>query len=231
MGDRTTTIENCSQMQFPSGSVRDPEVSPTWPDFAPRQDLPARWQEHDRKDILDTPWMFVARYKVTAPTGQKADYGVYHFKNRATGVVALYDNGDVVMVGQQRFAVGHYSWELPEGGAPQGEDPLLAIKRELAEEAGLQATHWREILVGDLSNSVTDEAFYLYVAFELSPAPSKPDETEVLSCVRVPFSQLIAAIEEQQIRDSMTIMALYRVYHMAATGQIPEPYASAILKR
>ncbi len=88
----------------------------------------------------------------------------------AAGVVVLDDEDRVLLVGQHRYALDAYSWEIPEGGVPAGETALDGARRELREETGVVAARWREIGRFHLSNSVTDEAGVLYLATDLVPA-------------------------------------------------------------
>ncbi|MGZ9202352.1 MAG: NUDIX domain-containing protein, partial [Caulobacteraceae bacterium] len=137
----------------------------------------------------------------------------------------------VTLVGQQRFALMSYSWEMPEGGAPVGEDPLAGVQRELAEEAGLAARDWRQALSLDLSNSITDERALTWLAWGLSPAPRAPDETEVIAVARVPFTALMREIERGAIRDALTVATALRAYHMAREHLLPGWLAHAMLTR
>ena len=173
--------------------------------------------------------MRVTRHPAIAPTGADADYVVVRPKNVGTGVLPLHDDGTVSLVGQHRFALMRYSWEMPEGGAPQGEDPFEAVKRELAEEAGLTATHWRPALDLDLSNSITDERAMAWVAWGLSETETAPDETEVFLTARVPFRDLMAEIARGAVRDGLTVATAYRAYHMALEGELPAALARAML--
>jgi 8-oxo-dGTP pyrophosphatase MutT (NUDIX family) len=179
----------------------------------------------------DNPWFAVDVYKATAPTGAPADYFLLDFKNVAVGVLALYDDATVVLVGQWRFPFGTYSWEMPEGGAPKSEAPLDGIKRELREEAGLEAADWRLVLTMQLSNSSSNEVAHCYLATGLTPVPRDLDPTEALVVERVPFGEALAAAVEGRIQDSMTVATLLRVHHMAVTGELPAPLAAGVLGR
>lgn len=187
------------------------------------------WSTLETRVVYDNPWLTVREHQAVAPTGNRALYGTVGFKNLAIGVVPLHADGTVTLVGQNRFPHGNYSWELPEGGAPLGEDPLDGAKRELAEEVGLQAADWRQILKVEMSNSVTDEVGYGFLALDLSPAPTAPDETEDLAVARVPFSEALAAALDGRMPDSLTVVLLLRVHHMAVTGALPRDLARLVL--
>jgi len=187
------------------------------------------WTVTSEKTVYDNPWITLTEYQTIAPTGRAALYGKVGFKNRAIGVVPLHTDGTVTLVGQSRFPRGNYSWELPEGGAPLGEDPLAGAKRELAEEVGLQAADWRQILTMELSNSITDEFCHGYLAMDLTPTAGAPDETEDLEVVRVPFSEALDAAVSGHMPDSLTVALLLRVHHMAVKGELPADLARLVL--
>ncbi|GGL44660.1 NUDIX domain-containing protein [Caulobacter rhizosphaerae] len=179
--------------------------------------------------VYDNPWITLTEYDAVAPTGRPALYGKVTFKNRAIGVVPLHADGTVTLVGQNRFPHANYSWEIPEGGAPLDEDPLDGAKRELAEEVGLQAADWRLILTMELSNSITDEICHGYLAMDLTPTATAPDDTEDLAIARVPFGQALDAAVSGHMPDSLTVALLLRVHHMAVKGQLPADLARLVL--
>ena len=145
------------------------------------------WRRGESRVVYDNPWIRVTEHQATAPTGHRATYGVVGFKNLALAILPVHEDGSVTLIGQARFPAADYSWELPEGGGPLGVDPLESAKRELQEEAGLEAAHWRPILQAQLSNSVTDERAIGYLATDLSPVASQPDETELLAVAARPL--------------------------------------------
>jgi 8-oxo-dGTP pyrophosphatase MutT (NUDIX family) len=171
----------------------------------------------------------LVEYDAVAPTGHQTHYGVVRFRTRAVGVLPLHGDGTVTLVGQQRFPLGNYSWEMPEGGVPFAEDPLDGARRELREEVGLVAADWREILRMELSNSTTDEQAVCFLARDFSETATDPDETERLDVVRVPFRTLLAEVVAGRVRDSMTVAAVLRAYHMAREGELPDALARAML--
>ena len=187
------------------------------------------WGVSSRQVVYDNPWITLTEYQAVAPPGRPALYGKGAFKNRAIGIVPLHADGTVTLVGQNRFAHANYSWELPEGGAPLDEDPLDGAKRELAEEAGLEAADWRPILTMELSNSITDEICHGYLALDLTPAATAPDETEDLAMVRVPFGEALDAAVSGHMPDSLTVALLLRVHHMAVKGELPADLARLVL--
>jgi 8-oxo-dGTP pyrophosphatase MutT (NUDIX family) len=190
------------------------------------------WTRGPGRLVYDNPWITVTEFDAVAPTGRPALYGLVGFKNRALAILALHDDGSVPLVGQNRLPFGEYSWEIPEGGGPMAEDPLDGAKRELLEETGLQASHWREILRLQLSNSVTDERAIGYLATGLSQATDAPqgDDTEDIVRIRAPFREVLAAAMAGHITDALTVAMLLAAYHMAKEGALPPALAGAMLE-
>lgn len=176
---------------------------------------------HGVRGLYDNPWITLTYHDVSIASGRRFEYTTVSFKKTATGVVPLHDDGTVTLVGQHRFPLDIYSWELPEGGAEPGEDPLAAIQRELAEEAGLKGADWRAILHMHLSNSISDEAAFVYLATGLSPAAAEPDDTEELTVRRVPFAEALDLIASGGITDAISVAGLLRVHHLAVRGELP----------
>src|SRR5205823_3716682 len=145
------------------------------------------WARTSRTSVYRNPWIEVFHDEVVRPDGRPGIYGVVHFRNRAVGAVVLDDRDRILLVGQYRYTLDSYSWEIPEGGAPFGEDPLRAAQRELLEETGFTAANWIEIARAHLSNSVSDEIALIYLATELRAGESNPEPTERLQVRWVPF--------------------------------------------
>jgi len=201
---------------------------PLW-DSEDRAVARPQWRSVTSQTVFENPWIRVESHDVIAPTGHLAHYGLVRFANRAIAVLPLHDDGTVSLVGQARFAVSAYSWELPEGGGPLDEDPRAAAIRELKEETGLVAADLREILSFDMSNSVTDEAAVCFLATGLSQGDTAPDETEAFEYARVPFKMVLDAVIKGRIRDGLTVVSVLRVYHMAVTGDLLPHLRDAIL--
>lgn len=189
------------------------------------------WTRGEARLVYDNPWIQVTHHDCVAPTGRAAQYGVVGFKNIAIAVLPLHDDGTVTLVGQNRFALADYSWEIPEGGSPLDEDPLDGAKRELAEETGMTAADWRLVLKAQLSNSVTDERAMGYVALGLSEGAEghEPDDTEEIVRIRVPFREALDAALAGHLQDALTVAMLLRAYHMAREGDLPGELAGAML--
>jgi 8-oxo-dGTP pyrophosphatase MutT (NUDIX family) len=169
------------------------------------------WTRLSRQLVYRNPWIEVYEDQVRRPDGLPGIYGVVHYRNRAVAVVALDDRDRVLLVGQYRYTLDLYSWEIPEGGAPPGEEPLAAARRELLEETGFSAGRWREILRAHLSNSVSDEEAVCYLATDLHPGTARPEGTEQLQVRWVPFAEALEMIGRGQITDALAVLALQRV--------------------
>ena len=179
---------------------------------------PARGGGISRRVAYENAWIQVHHDEVTRPDGQPGIYGVVHFRSRAVGVVAIDELDRVILVGQFRYTVDRYSWEIPEGGVPFDEDPLEGARRELREETGIEAASWQEIAAFDLSNSISDEVGLLYLATDLSYGEPAPDGTEDLRLRRVPFDEVMAMVDRGEIPDAMSQLALERVARLRAAG-------------
>lgn len=200
---------------------------PPWDDEIRAAKRP-KWARLNRQTAFDNPWLSLEISDAVAPTGAPAHYAMVHFKNRAMAIFPLHDDGSVTLVGQSRFPLDAYSWELPEGGVPYDEDPLEGAKRELREETGLSAQNWRQILSFDMSNSVTDEVAICYLATGLTGGEVAPDETEVFDYAKVPFKILLEAVIKGQVRDGLTVVCTLRVYHMAKSGELSPALTRAL---
>lgn len=180
---------------------------------------------------FENDWFRIDEYDVTRPDGEKGYYGVIRVRRLAVGVLPIEADGRVHLVGQWRFPLGRYSWEMPEGGAEPGEDAQDCAERELAEETGLRAGAWLRVLEMDLSNSLTDEQAVIFIATNLTPGPAEPEATEVLKHRKAHFLDVLARVSDGRIRDAMTVAAVLRAHHMAVTGQLPAPLAAAMLRQ
>ena len=178
------------------------------------------WQIISEKNVYDNKWINVTEYDVVNPNGGKGIYGKVHFKNIAIGIVVLDDELNTYLVGQYRFAIDEYSWEIPEGGGSLNTDPVESARRELLEETGLVAHEWTPILKMHLSNSVSDEYSIIYLARNLEQHTATPEETEQLVVMKLPFDKAWRMIEEGLITDAMSVAAIQKVKWMLADGRL-----------
>lgn len=169
------------------------------------------WKTLSSKVVFDNPWMTVLEDRVVNPSGGQNDYGHIRFKNRAVAIIPIDDANNTWLVGQDRYTLAEYSWELPMGGAPKNEDPLQAAKRELREETGIRAARWTELMRLHISNSITDEEGLVFVAKDLRHGETDFEETEKLEIRRLPLTEAIAMAVNGEITDAISVAALLRI--------------------
>ncbi len=187
------------------------------------------WIVKSVERAFENAWFAIDAHDVIQPDGAPGYYGVIRVRRLAVGVLPIEPDGSVHLVGQWRFPLKRYSWEMPEGGAEPQEDPLECAKRELLEETGLSARHFQPILEMDLSNSLSDEQGIVYLATDLSAGDAAPEPTEVLRRRTAPFREVLARVADGRIRDSLTVAAVLRAHHMAVTGELPAALVGAML--
>lgn len=164
-----------------------------------------KWQLKSSKEVYDNAWIRVEHDEVITPTGTDGVYGRIHFKNKAIAIIPIDNELNTWIVGQYRYTLKEYSWELPMGGGPVGEDILASAQRELQEETGITADQWTQILRLHTSNCVCDEEAFVYVAESLSFGETSFDETEDLAIKKLPFSELLQMCMDGQITDAITV--------------------------
>lgn len=167
------------------------------------------WTTLSAEVKYDNPWINVTEFQVINPGGGRGIYGKVHFKNKAIGVVALDDQMNTWLVGQYRYTLNAWSWEIPEGGGSPTQAPLEAAKRELKEETGLTASRWSQIVHLHTSNSVTDEEGFIFIAEGLSEGEKHLEETEAdLKVWKLPFSEALKMVIDGKITDSLSVMGI-----------------------
>jgi len=160
----------------------------------------------------ENPWIRVEEHQVLNPSGKEGIYGTVHFKNIAIGIIPVDDEGNTWLVGQYRYPLNRYSWEIIEGGGKIGVDPLESAQRELLEEAGIVSEQWELLTTLHTSNSVTDELGIIYVARNLSFTQSQPDETEQLVVKKIPIKEALEMVLQNQITDSISMIGIMRYW-------------------
>jgi 8-oxo-dGTP pyrophosphatase MutT (NUDIX family) len=183
-------------------------MSPTDPADRDRPDRSNPWTTLSSRQIYENPWISLREDQVLRPDGRSGIYGVVHFKNRAVGVLPVDDEGRVWLVGQHRYPLDIYSWEIPEGGCPESETPEATAIRELREETGLIAGRLELVATAHLSNSVSDEVAYIYRATELIEGPVEPEGCERIDVRRVEWREAWSMLRRGEITDSMSVIAL-----------------------
>lgn len=178
------------------------------------------WKKLREEERYATPWISVSHHDVLDPSGRQGIYGVIHFKNLAVGIIPLDERLNTWIVGQYRYPIKAYSWEIPEGGGERDLPPIESAKRELREEAGITAERWTEVLQMDLSNSASDEVAIIFVAQGLSFHEPEPDHDEQLELRRIPFKELVDMVMLGEVRDSLTVAGVLKVDRMLRDGTL-----------
>lgn len=170
------------------------------------------WKTLRSEQVYESPWIKVVKHDCLNPANKPAIYSVVNFQNLAIGILPLDENGYTWLVGQWRYPLNAYSWEIPEGGGPHGIDPLESAKRELKEETGIIANQFTEIMRLHLSNSATDELAIVYVAKDLSFEESEPEESEVLQVKKVHINEAFRMVNIGEITDAISVAAILKVW-------------------
>jgi 8-oxo-dGTP pyrophosphatase MutT (NUDIX family) len=178
------------------------------------------WTILSQQPVYDNKWIGLTEFQVINPGGGKGIYGKVHFKNMAIGILPLDEEGNTWLVGQYRFPLDQYSWEIPEGGGEHGVTPVESAQRELREETGLVAREWTPILEMHLSNSVTDEKAVIFLARQMEQHEAMPEETEQLVVRKLPFEEVFQMVQKGQITDSMSVAAILKVKMMLMNGDL-----------
>ncbi|CAN5895476.1 NUDIX hydrolase [soil metagenome] len=178
------------------------------------------WQTLSTKAIYKNPWMSIREDQVINPSGGRGIYGVVSFANKAIGIIPIDEEGNTYLIGQYRYTLNEYSWEIPEGGGPLGIDPLESAKRELKEETGFTASKWTNIGRIHTSNSVTDEEGYIYLAQELTAGETEFEETEDLQIKKVPLAEAVRMVMDGEITDAISMAGLLKAEKLLREGSL-----------
>ena len=178
------------------------------------------WKKKGERIVYDNPWIQVTEHQVIDPSGNDTIYGVVSPKHLAIGIIPLDEDNNTWLIGQYRYPLQRYSWEIVEGGAPFGEDPINAARRELKEEAGLEAEEWIYFMEMSTSNCLADEQALFYVARNLTIGEPKPDDNEKLQLVKLPFIEAYQLVMEGRIQDSMSVAAILKLKVLMDEGKI-----------
>jgi len=191
-------------MQNPESSIQHPASNYQNP-----------WKNLSSSEKYDNTWINVTEYKVLNPAGKPGIYGKVHFKNKAIGIIALDKENNTWLVGQWRYPLNEWSWEIPEGGGPLGKDVLESAQRELKEETGITAKKWSLIQRAHLSNSVSDEEGFIYLAEELTFGDTELEDSEAgMKLWKLPLTEAVQLVLDGKITDSLSVMGLLKVTKM-----------------
>ena len=170
------------------------------------------WQRVDTRIAYENKWIQVHHENMITPGGDPGIYGRVHFRNQAVAMIPIDEDGNTWLVGQYRYTLQAFSWELPMGGCPRDESPLAAAQRELEEETGLIADDWQQILLLHPSNSITDEQGYVFVARGLRPGKQALESSEQdLQLKKLPLKEAIQWALNGQITDAISVAGLLAV--------------------
>jgi 8-oxo-dGTP pyrophosphatase MutT (NUDIX family) len=175
----------------------------------PQEETKNPWITVSGEPKYDNKWISVTEFQVINPSGGRGIYGKVHFKNKAVGIIPLDDDLNTWLVGQYRYTIDEWSWEIPEGGSPMELEPLECAKRELKEETGLTANHWTPLMRLHTSNSVTDEEGFIFIARDLEQGENSLEETEAgLKVWKLPFQDALKMVTDGKITDSLSVMGI-----------------------
>lgn len=183
------------------------------------------WKTLRSRILIENPWFKLRQDDVLRPDGKPGSYNTV-LAPPAVGVVPLFADGSLLLVGQYRYSISRYSWEIPEGGGHDGESPVQTARRELLEETGYRAGRMRKLGVFHTSNSFTDETAHLFLATELREGESRPDGTEQIKVRRLAVADAYDMAVTGKITDSLTLVALF---WLEAKGLMGEGRATAPL--
>ncbi len=178
------------------------------------------WTTLKSEKIYDSPWIGLTKHDILNPNGNPGTYSVVHFKNLAIGILPLDEDMNTWIVGQYRYPIDQYSWEIPEGGGKRDVPPLDSAKRELLEETGITANKWTKIQEMYLSNSASDEFCILYVAQDLSFGEAQPEDDEQLEVRKIHFNELYRMVCDGEITDSLTVSIVLKAKLMMLEGKL-----------
>ncbi|MEX0811500.1 MAG: NUDIX hydrolase [Chitinophagales bacterium] len=181
---------------------------------------PGKWKAKSSKTIYDNPWIHLEEYQVVDPSGNDTIYSVLDLKSIAVGIIPLDEELNTWIVGQYRFPLNDYFWEIVEGGGDKTVSPVESAKRELLEETGIKAGQWTELLKMVTSNCATSEEAIVFVARDLSFGPAQPDDNEDLKIIKLPFEELYQRAMQGEITDGISLAAIFKLKALIDRGAL-----------
>jgi 8-oxo-dGTP pyrophosphatase MutT (NUDIX family) len=178
------------------------------------------WKTFNSEVKYDNPWIKITENKTINADGGDGIYGVVHYKNIAIGIIPLDENYNTWLVGQYRYPLKQYSWEICEGGGLHNDKVIDSAKRELKEELGIEATKWTKLLDMHLSNSVSDEYGVIYIAKELTHHTPEPEEGEILQIKKLPLNEVYEMVMTGEITDSLSVAGILKAKILIDKGEI-----------
>ena len=181
------------------------------------------WKRLGSTAVYQNPWFSVRKDDVIRPDGERGTYSVVESQRLAVGILPVWDDWTLTLVGQYRYPIDQYSWEIPEGGGPLDGDPVVSAKRELREETGIEAASWLHLGRCNLSNCFLDEQCHLYLARDLRQGKPEPGGDEELVTRRVSLDEAMAMAADGTITDALTIVGLFRLARFLEAQKSHEP--------
>jgi 8-oxo-dGTP pyrophosphatase MutT (NUDIX family) len=231
IADRLTGLFRISHQNFFGATMPNSRVPHPVLTTLPAVSQESPWKTLSGEVRYENKWIKVMEHDVINPAGKPGIYGVVHMKSTAIGVLPIDAEGCVHLVGQFRYSLNAYSWEMPEGGGALDVEPVEEAMRELREETGVVARQWSELLRLHTSNSICDEHGVIYLAWDLEHTKAEPEDTEALTIARIPFARVLDLVLDGTITDAMTVTAVLKAHVLAERGSLPEPVARLIMGR
>ena len=177
------------------------------------------WETLSSSYVYQNKWFSVREDQVIRPDGEPGTYSVVEAERLAIGIIPLWEDGTITLVGQFRYPLDEYSWEIPAGGGQFDVESVEGAKRELLEETGITANTWQYLGRLHTSNCFNDEVSHLYMATDLTQGTAMPDPDEILTNRRVPFEEAISMVRNGSITDAISVAGIFHVMLKMHTRQ------------
>jgi ADP-ribose pyrophosphatase len=162
-----------------------------------------------RRDVYRNRWIYLREDQVLRTDGGQATFGVIEMMAGST-VLAVNDQREIYLVKEFKYGIERPSIELISGAIEEGESPLAAAQRELEEETGLSAREWVDLGVVDPFTTVVRSRNHMFLALNVEAGKSRPDEGEVLECMRVPFAEAVEMVMRSEITHGASCVAILK---------------------